>query len=191
MKKAADMYQYCLKNNFGQGMTANWALKHFQLVENPLASDEDVIMCFICLHNFQSISKHDNNYAYAITNKRIIMAQKKIIGENLQSVAINNLNDITLTTSLVFGIITIDTMKERFNVGVNKQVARNINKVIHDVLLNLQATRTTPQTIMQNASQFNTKDKLQQLKELGDLKANGVITDAEFQYMKQDIIKTK
>lgn len=77
------------------------------------------------------MTKHDNNYAYAISNKRIIMAQKKLIGETLQSVAINNLNDVTLSTGLVLGIITIDTIKEKFNVGVAKHVDRSINSVIH------------------------------------------------------------
>lgn len=189
MIKASDMYQYCLDNDFGQGASAKWALKHFLLIENSLAPDEEVYMCFIGLHNYQSSTKHDMNFAYAITNKRIVMAQKNLIGEKLQSVSINNLNDITFTTGLLFGVITIDTMKEKFNVGVAKIVGQKINTIIHDILLNLQATRINPQPLGQISNNSISKDKLQQLKELSELKANGVITDEEFQFMKQDIIR--
>lgn len=42
MKRSAEMYKYCLTNNFGYGLTANWAMKHFLLIENSLTSDEDV-----------------------------------------------------------------------------------------------------------------------------------------------------
>lgn len=63
------MYQYCIDNNCGQGMNLNWGIKHFTLIQNSLQSDEEVLMCFIGLHNYISMTKHDNNFAYAVTNK--------------------------------------------------------------------------------------------------------------------------
>ena len=39
---------------------------------------------------------------------------------------------------MLMGVITIDTMKERFNVAVEKSQAMSINKSIHDVLLSLK-----------------------------------------------------
>lgn len=118
MKLAEEMYQYCLEHNYGEGMNKKWGLKHFSLIEQALGADEDVIMCFIGLHNYMSATKHDNNFAYAVTNKRILMAQQKMIGQVFQTVDIDNLNDITMNTGMLMGIITIDTIKEKFNVAV-------------------------------------------------------------------------
>lgn len=69
-----------------------------------------------------------NDFAYAITNKRIIMAQQKVLGQNFQTVAIDNLNDITAKIGAIMGVITIDTIKERFNVGVNSIQAKKIKR---------------------------------------------------------------
>lgn len=77
MKTAKEMFNFCKKNKFGKGNTESWTLKHFTVIENQLSSGEDVLLCFVGLHNFVSMTKHDNNFAYAITNKRIIMAQKR------------------------------------------------------------------------------------------------------------------
>ena len=132
MRTAEEMYDYCKKNDYGQGVNKKWDIKHFTLIQDSLAPDEEVLMCFVGIHNYVSASKHDGNYAYAITNKRIIMAQKKMIGESIQSIAFNNLNDITLSTGLLMGVIVIDTVKEVFNVGVNKKQARKINEQIHN-----------------------------------------------------------
>lgn len=66
------------------------------------------------------------------------MAQKRVIGQTFQTVDIDNMNDITMSTGMLMGVITIDTMKERFNVAVEKSQAMSINKSIHDVLLSLK-----------------------------------------------------
>lgn len=93
-------------------------------------------MTFIGLHNYQSITKHDGNYAYAITNKRIIIAQKKLMGENLKVVLLNNLNDVSTSTGILMGTITFDTIKETFNVMVDKKQTNNIMSKVHEVVFN-------------------------------------------------------
>lgn len=52
-------------------------------------------MSFIGLHNYKSASKHDNNFAYAITNKRLILSQQQALGEVVQSINLDNINDVT------------------------------------------------------------------------------------------------
>ena len=78
MRTAEEMYQYCIDHNFGEGMNKKWGIKHFSLIERALKDDESPIMCFIGLHNYVSPTKHDNNFAYAITNKRILIAQQNL-----------------------------------------------------------------------------------------------------------------
>lgn len=178
---AKQMYQYCLDNNFGSGMNEKWGIKHFLLIEQALQSDEEVLMCFIGLHNYVSTSKHDNNFAYAITNKRIIMAQQKLIGQNFQTVLLENVNDITMNTGLLMGVVTVDTMKEKFNIGVDKTVAQNINNKIHDILLKTMQKETV--SIQSNVT--SVADEILKFKNLLDM---GAITQEEFEKKKSELL---
>lgn len=144
MRTAEEMYNYCLSNNFGSGLSRGWALKHFGIIESALRSDEEVRMCFIGLHNYVSPTKHDMNFAYAISTKRIIMAQKKVIGQILQTVLLDNVNDITFNAGMMWSVITIDTMKEVFNVGVTASEGKSINDQIHDVIMDMKSTPIQP-----------------------------------------------
>lgn len=128
------MVAYCQAHKLGSGLSTSWDLKHFSLIEDTLLPGEKVYLVFEGLHNYQSTTKHDKNFAYAITSKRIIMAQKKTIGSVLQTVSLNNVNDITFRKKLVMGIITIDTIKETFNVAADFETASRIHKAIQSIL---------------------------------------------------------
>lgn len=181
MKTSNEMYQYCLDNKYGEGMTKKWALKHFELIANALQNDEEAIMCFIGLHNYHSATAHDGNFAYAVTNKRIIMAQQKVIGQSFQTVSIDNLNDITLSTHMLSGIITIDTIKEKFNAYLSKQVALNVNERIHAVLLTLkEQTKAAP-----SVNPSSNADEILKYKNLLDM---GAITQEEFDKKKSELL---
>ena len=43
MNTAEEMYQYCLDNDYGEGLTRKWGIKHFALIENALHRDEQVL----------------------------------------------------------------------------------------------------------------------------------------------------
>lgn len=76
MKTAEEMAIFCKENNTGSGMGKKWTLKHFTVVENQLNDDEEVLFAFVGLYNYISLSKHQSNFAIAITNDRIIAGQK-------------------------------------------------------------------------------------------------------------------
>ena len=182
MRNANEMYQFCLDNGYGQGFNTKNSLNHFKIIEKNLAPDEDVLFAFIGLHNYISVSKHDNNFAYAVTTKRFLMGQKKVIGEVFQSVAFNKINDITLQTGLVYGVITIDAQTETFNVAVIKHQALNINSKIHDLLLDLKNDAAGGSAI----SQYNSAaDEIRKYKSLLD---DGIITKEEFDLKKKQLL---
>ena len=180
MGNAEGMYKYCIDNDYGSGVNQTWGIKHFRLIENSLMNNEEVLMTFIGLHNYISMSKHDNNFAYAITNKRIIMAQKKLIGENFQTVSLDNINDITFSSGITFGILTIDSIKEKFNVGLNKKSGKKVNGKVHEVLDSLKTISTDSNGIH--------KSPIDQIKELKDLLDIGAISDEEFNAKKEQLL---
>lgn len=107
-----------------------------------------------------------------------MMGQKKVIGQNFQSVSLDQVNDITFSSGLAFGVITIDTLKERFNVALDKAQAQNINNQIHDLLLKLKSKPEPAATSLNY-------DEIYKLKQLLD---DGLITEEEFQKKKSDIL---
>lgn len=178
-KGAEEMYQYCLDNNFGTGTNKNWSINHFLLIQQSLQADEKVLMCFMGLHNYKSATKHDNNYAYAITNKRVILAQQQTFGEVVQSIMLNNINDVTMTSGMLSGTITFDTIKEVFNVSVPASSATLILNKIHEILYSQKNSQNTPHHT------FSPADELLKYKNLLDL---GVITEEEFEKKKQQLL---
>lgn len=178
MKTANEMYQFCLDNGYGQGFNAHNSVKHFGIIEKNLGADEDVLFAFIGLHNYISMSKHDNNFAYAVTNKRILLGQKKVIGEVFQSIALNKINDITLQTGLAYGVLTVDAQTERFNVAVIKTHAQNINSKLHDLLFALKNEANAP-------AAASSADEIRKFKALLD---DGIITPEEFEKKKSELL---
>lgn len=184
MKTSEEMLQYCLDNKYIEVYNKKNILKFFDIIQKNLFKDEEVLIVFIGLHNYRSASKHDGNFAYAITNKRVLMSQKKLFGEIYQVVLLNNLNDITFQTGLVFGVITIDTMKETFNVAIRKAVAQDINDKLQGITY---AVKNNTSKLQQVISQTQ-KSILEQLKALEDLFDMGILTDEEFTVQKNKIL---
>lgn len=173
MKTAEEMMKFIEENELGTGSSKKWNLRHLEVIENNLNDGEEVLLCFIGLHNYESATKHNNNFAYAITDSRFIMGQKKMIGENVQTVLRENLNDVTKSTGMIFGVITFDTFKEKFRVGVDSLTIDRIYESINNTLFKAQEKEDADLS------------KLVQLKELHDM---GILSEEEFNIKKQEIL---
>ncbi|WP_336769889.1 PH domain-containing protein [Bacillus bombysepticus] len=183
LSSAEGMYQYCVDNKFGSGFNSKWGVKHFRILENNLMDGEKVQMVFIGIHNYQSATKHDNNFAYAITNKRIMFGQKTITGEKFKAVDHEKINDISFETGMLYGFLTIDTPQEKFKVALDKPSAKSINNSIHQVLDNLKnSTNEVPAQPQSTSAPISVADELKTFKELFD---TGVITEEEFNAKKK------
>ena len=181
MRTAEEMIQFCKENGLGTGSMKSWDLKHFTLIQNALQPDEQVLFAFEGFHNYQSASKHDGNFAYAVTNLRFILAQKKMFGENLKSVALDQVNDVTFSSGFAMGIVTVDTIREKFNVALPKSEAKNISDRLHTLLLDLKSPK-------QQSAHKEVDDQINLLYELKELFDSGVLTQEEFDAKKKQIL---
>lgn len=85
---------------------------HAKVIEKHLNEGEEVLYAFCCQKGFSSFEIF-NTYAVAITNKRILMAQKRVLfGYLLLSITPDMFNDLTIKTGIVWGKACIDTVKE-------------------------------------------------------------------------------
>lgn len=164
LNTAADMVDFCQEQGYSVGTIKKWITRHFKLVENQLTDDECVAFCFVGLHNFVSTTKHDNNYAYALTNKRLILAQQKVIGNNVQSIVLDNLNNISKNAGMLYGTLTINTLGASVNVGVDRSAANGINDALNKIIYDLKKSDNT--LVFQN--NVSAIDEIRKYKELFD-----------------------
>ena len=108
------------------------------------------------------------------------MAQKDVIvGERLKTVSLEYINDITFQSGIALGVMTIDTIKEVFNVGLDKQSAQRINA---KVLETIEAAKAKKNQTVQLSAAVSTADEIKKFKELLD---TGAITQEEFEVKKK------
>lgn len=103
--------------------TIAWRLKaHAEVIEKHFNPDEYVTYAFAAQKNFNSLDLF-STYAVALTNKRILLAQKRVLfGYLFLAITPDMFNDLTVNTGMIWGKINIDTIKETVvlsNIDVN------------------------------------------------------------------------
>ena len=93
--------------------TIAWRVKeHCKILDKHLNPDEQILYAFIGQKNDRSIDIF-NTYAVALTNKRIMVATKRVVfGYFFKSITPDLYNDLTIGKGLIFGRVEIDTIKE-------------------------------------------------------------------------------
>ena len=86
--------------------------KHSKVVEEHLNEDEVVNYAFVAQKN-NSLFDVFSTCVVCITDKRIVMGQKRLLfGYSFSTVTPEMFNDMQVYCGIVFGKITIDTIKE-------------------------------------------------------------------------------
>lgn len=125
---------YTLVRNFKQkyGMTIGFRLKkHCNVIEKNLNPGEEVLYAFSAQHNANPI-KVTETCVVALTNKRILVGQKRILwGYVFSSITPDLFNDLKIKTGLIWSTVYIDTVKELValsNIDKNaaSEIAQNI-----------------------------------------------------------------
>lgn len=178
MRTAEELYQYCEDNKLTDGQSRKWGLKHFGVVAAQLEPDEDVRMAFVGLHN-QDGMKNDGNFAYAVTNKRILLGQKKLAGQDLATVMLPQITDVSTSTGMLLGTVTIHFVGGIINIGMSKPTAQAVSDKLHALLAELQGggEKTAPAS--------SAADEIKKFKELLDM---GAITQEEFDAKKKQLL---
>jgi hypothetical protein len=94
-------------------LTISFRLKqHCDIIDKHLNPDEEIIYAFAAQKNYGSFDIVNTN-AIALTNKRIMIATKRILwGYFFVSITPDMFNDLTVSKDLIWGSVQIDTIKE-------------------------------------------------------------------------------
>ena len=117
-------------------MTVSWRLKkHCKVLDKHLNSGEKIIYAFAAQKSDSNFSLINTN-VFAFTNKRIIVATKRLLfGYFFKSITPDMYNDLTVKRGLFWGGVSIDTVKEVIhisNVDVNSldEIETNISEIM-------------------------------------------------------------
>ena len=95
------------------GSSVMWRIKkHSAVIEKHLNPGEEVVYAFAGQLNDNPLNVYCTA-AVALTNKRILIGQKNILfGYTLNTITPDLFNDMQIKEGLIWGKITIDTVKE-------------------------------------------------------------------------------
>lgn len=133
-----DVYENCLKFKHKYPTTIAWRLKqHSSVIQKHLNDDEVVLYTFCGQYN---------NVWYEVffscvivfTNKRMLIGRKRFLGQYYySSITPDMLNDFEVRSSILWGTVEIDTIKEHFVISnLAKKCLPEIEDAISKYLIN-------------------------------------------------------
>ena len=106
---------YQMARNFKRKypLTVAWRIKqHCKIIDKHINPDEKVLYVFLGQTNASSLD-FVNTYVFALTNKRLIYATKRLVfGYFFYAITPDMFNDLTVKQGLIWGKIIIDSVKE-------------------------------------------------------------------------------
>lgn len=121
--------------------TICWRLKkHSKIIDENLFENEEIKYAFAAQYN-QSHGKIFDTAIIAITNKRIMIAQDYVlVGYELNSITPELYNDMQIHSGLLWGMVTIDTVKETmYLTNISKKALSEIQKNITSNMMEAKA----------------------------------------------------
>ena len=118
--------------------TIAWRVKkHSSVVEEHLNDDEVVLYSFAGQKNSNFMQPFFTTVV-VFTNKRMLLGRKKYLGRyDYSSITPDMLNDFEIKTSILYGIVEIDTVKEHFYIGcLGKRSLPSIEDALSKYMVN-------------------------------------------------------
>ena len=117
--------------------TIAWRLKaHSKVAAEHINDDEEVLYAFAA-QKLPSVFNITSTYAIVLTDKRILLAQKRLIfGYFYYTITPDMFNDLTLKMGLFWGKVIIDTIKETVCLTcLSKAALREIETVLSKYMM--------------------------------------------------------
>ena len=117
--------------------TIAWRLKrHALVIEKHLNPGEEVTYVFAAQKGLSSIDIF-STFAVDLTNKRILLAQKRVLfGYTFLAITPDMFNDLTVDSGIIWGRVFIDTIKETVLLSnISKKAMNEIETEITEYMM--------------------------------------------------------
>ena len=146
--------------------TVTWRLRaHSKVAAEHINDDEEVLYAFAA-QKLPSVFNVTSTYAIVITDKRILLAQKRLLfGYFYYTITPDMFNDLTIKMGIFWGRVIIDTVKETVNLTfISKNALREIETVLSKYMM---------QEKRKYESELTDEEHNQLKNELKDISENG------------------
>ena len=117
--------------------TVAWRVKrHAKVIEKYLNPGEEVMFAFPAQRGYSSFDIF-STFVVVLTNKRILLAQKRILwGYTYLAITPDMFNDLTVSSGIIWGKLHIDTVKETVILSnISKQGMDDIETQITEYMM--------------------------------------------------------
>ena len=192
MRTHKEMLEYNKKHGFGN----RWhTKKSFRLIETALYIGEEVLVAFSGSLDNKKVWRIRSRYAFALTNNRLIIAQKKFFSfkTDTKSVEIQTLKNVNFKRDVIRCSLEFNTVSLSFSLRKFRRRGKKVYNAVNSTLGVLRsgidgasqgigANTIATQTHSQPRS---TADELKKFKELVDL---NIISQEEFEKIKNNLL---
>ena len=140
-----DIYQQALSFKKKYPKTIAWRIKaHSKIAQLHINPDEEVKYAFVAQKNAHS-SEIFRTFVVVITDKRIIVAQKRLLfGYLFISITPEMYNDISIIMGILWGKVCIDTVKEVVMLSnIEKEALPEIETAISQTMMKIKEESTS------------------------------------------------
>ena len=137
MNSVSKSYELAKKFTNKYPMSIAWRIKqHCKVIDTHLNSGEEILYIFAGQKNDSFINIF-GTYIIAFTNKRIILATKRVLfGYFFKSITPDMYNDLTVHRGIIWGSIVLDTVKEVITItNIDKNALDEIETNVSEIML--------------------------------------------------------
>lgn len=189
---AQQLLDYMVSNGLGFAMdTKKMALNSCALFLEQLKPAEEIEYAFIATVKPEKMDEI-MGAIWGITNQRLLIAKRKILGDYTQSISLEHINDVSMNNSgigkLGLGKITIDTIRENITATTNIRYADTIYSGLQKIIEQKRLAFTETPKSNAGASHTIEKSVAEQIMEFKQLLDLNIITQEEFEAKKKQLL---
>lgn len=160
------------------------ALEKFQ-VGREIGHLHEVLVAGEVMKAFVKGVYDKKTWLVVVTDRRLLFLDKGMLGLKTAEIPFAHISAMSHTIGIATGEITVSTASGRQQITMIQK--QEMPRLV-DVISGLIHAASRPQPIVIQQASTNGSDVATQLEKLADLKAKGVLTDAEFQAQKTKLL---
>ncbi len=181
----AEMFNYSKINGFCDDIeySHDLVIQHFECVKKAIMPEEKVLMYFVAkLH--KNNGKKDGNYAFAVTDTRLIGAQQQFSKVVLDSFQLETITKLRVETKILSDILYIEMDDEFLMISAHSKTMKNIVEKFSEIVNQAKqdAAKSERRGFIIRGSEA---DEILKYKNLYD---SGIITLEEFEAKKKQLL---